>query len=114
MPTTITAQAASPNGTTLTFAAADATGNAVKNNGAVYVYLVNDGASPVGVTFAQHRACNQGFTHDATGSVPADGKPYPFGPFGVDRFNDANSLLTWTYDDDPADITVAATKPPTT
>ena len=89
------------------FVAASAGGDQVKNSGRVVINVANGGASSITVTFTAQKACNQGFTHNASATVAA-GATERIGPFDTYRFNDGSGLLNWTYSA-VTSVTVAAT-----
>lgn len=67
------------------------------NDGRTVVEVKNGNASADTVTINSIRACNQGFDHDAGGSVPGTTGDRIYGPFDPARFNDSNGQITITH-----------------
>jgi len=89
------------NGTSPTFAAADATGDNYINNGKTYLLVLNGGASPVTCTAVNQIADNFGgaaSSHNVAVSCPNGTTPTLIGPLDPFRFNDGNgrSNVTWS------------------
>lgn len=93
----LTVQQIDLDGLTPAFVAAAAGGDTFANNGRTYVHVVNGGAGASVVTVDSVSNCNQGFDHNAGGSVAA-GAEALFGPFPAARFNDVDELVSVTYD----------------
>lgn len=74
------------------------------NNQRTVLRVKNGGAAAVDVTIIAQKACEQGFLHDLTGSVPAGGDE-TFGPF--DRHY-MDGSTTEVYYSDVTSVTVAA------
>ena len=72
--------------------------------------VVNGGGGAVLVTISATRACNHGFTHDISESVPA-GQNRVFGPFDKERFNTSAGIVDVAYDQ-VTTVTVAALRLP--
>lgn len=106
---TLTVQESSPSGLVVSLAAADVAGDEFANAGKTYLDVHNASGGSITVTIVGQKVCNQGFLHDGGGSV-ADGVTKRFGPFPVDRFNDADNLVQVTYSA-VTSVTVAAVKP---
>lgn len=93
----LTVQQIDLDGLTPSFVAAAAGGDTFENAGRVYLHVKNGGAGAVAVTIDSVSNCNQGFDHNAGGSVAA-GAEGLFGPFPTARFNDINRQVSVTYD----------------
>lgn len=96
---TLTVQQIDLDGTTPSFVAAAAGGDQFANNGKTFFHVKNGGAGATVVTIDSIQDCNQGFDHNAGGTVAA-GAEGLFGPFQASRFNDpanANRVVV-TYD----------------
>lgn len=92
-----------------TYAACSAGGDTFANNGRVMLHFKNANLSTARVvTIDSLVACSYGFDHDVTVTVPADGDVV-VGFLEINRFNDAQSDVSMTYDNE-ADLTVAAIK----
>jgi hypothetical protein len=81
----LTVQKMGLGGLAPTFAAADAAGDNFDNTGQEYLHVKNGSAAAITATVDSVRACNQGFDHDASVSVPAGGERL-IGPFHPYRF----------------------------
>lgn len=71
-------------------------GDQFSNNGRTYLEITNGGASPITVTVASQRACDQGTAHNVTNSV-TNATTEIMGPFDPGRFNDASGMVQVTY-----------------
>lgn len=80
------------------FVAADVAGDTFVNNGNTELKIINDTPQAVDVTLTTQRPCNHGFTVDQVESAPGQTLFY-LGPFGADRFNDAQGLVHVSYSD---------------
>lgn len=87
----LTVQQIDLDGLTPAFVAAAAGGDTFANNGRSYVHVKNGGAGAITVTVDSVSNCNQGFDHNAGGSVAA-GAEGLFGPFPSARFNTAGEV----------------------
>lgn len=92
----LTVQSISQTGITPTFAAANALGDNIRNDGKSFLHIKNGGAASITVTFDSIGKCNQGFDHDVIITVTAAGERI-VGPFGVSRFNDELGKLNIAY-----------------
>lgn len=98
-------------GTTFTKAAATNGTDTFVNTGVEYFHITNAHAvNPRTVTFDAPGGCQFEFTansiHDNAVIVPALTTKI-IGPFPTGRFNDASNLVSVTYSDAAADLTVA-------
>lgn len=99
-------QAVKPAGEVTDYVAATAGGDTLQPGDNV-VLRVKAGATPVTVTIASYRPCDQGGTHNAGGVVAANTEQ-EFGPLPGNRFaNPTTGLVDVTYNQ-VATITVAA------
>jgi len=93
----------SPADVEAAFAPASAGGDTFANDGRTYIYVANDGASPITVTIDSPRACSYGFSHDVSFSAPA-GERRQAGPFNPSRFG---AVVSVAYSG-VTDVTIAA------
>lgn len=111
--TAITVQVIDPAGLSATYASGDATNDhEFANDGKTFLHVKNTGGSAVNVTINTQLNCSQGYSHDEGGSVPATTGDEMFGPFAVNRFNDANGNVLVDLDTDSG-ITLRAFRLPT-
>jgi len=94
-----------------TFAAATETGDLFPNSGREFIYVKNSSAGALTVTVNSQTACNQGYDHDETVSVPA-GKERMIGPFPKSRFDNADGRVQLTYSAGVTSLTIAVVQVP--
>lgn len=102
---TLSVQDTGLDGTDVTLAAADSGGDDFPNTGSEYLEVSNASGGEITVTCSASGDCNQGFTHDATATIP-DGESRRIGPFPTGRFGDSVSV---SYSS-ASSVTVAAVK----
>lgn len=105
----LTVQVIVLTGLTPTYGACLIGGDAVVNDGRIFLHFVN-GATESIVTVNSVKPCDQGADHDVVVTVPAN-EDRMIGPFNQARFNDANGKLQITYTN-VTTITVAAIRLP--
>lgn len=81
----LSVQTATLTGVEPTYVAASAGGDTVANNGGTALSVKNGSAAAITVTVDSVTACNYGFDHDISASVPA-GAERLIGPFNQTRF----------------------------
>ncbi len=87
--------------------AATPAGDTFVNNGQVILQIINAHAAAARtITIASPKTCNEGSTHVKTVTVAALTTKYVYG-FDVKRYNTTGDLVTLTYSDAAADLTVA-------
>lgn len=92
----LTVQDISRTGLNPSYASAAAGGDSFDNDGRTFVHVKNGSAGSITVTVNSQTACNYGFDHDETVSVPAGGERL-IGPFPKERFNDADGRVKLSY-----------------
>lgn len=102
----LTVQNITIDGLEVSYSSAASGGDTAANNGRMFLEIVNAGASARTVTVASQKACNQGYTHDESVSVPAS-ETRKMGPFLTNRFNNSDSAIEISYDA-VTSLTVAA------
>lgn len=86
--------------------AAAAGGDTFVNNGNVLLSIYNNhAADPRTITIASPKTCNEGSTHAKTVTVTAKQTKYVWG-FLPSRYNTTGDLVTLTYSDAGADLTI--------
>lgn len=94
---TLTVQSVSSAGVVpSSLVAAAGGGDQFSNDGNVLLDVANGGGSPITVTIASQRACDQGSTHNTTVTV-TNGTTKRIGKFPIDRYNDASGFVQVTY-----------------
>lgn len=93
---TLTVQSTTQAGLAPSFSAVSSS-DVFPNDGRTVIEVKNAGGSSDTVAINSIQACNQGFDHDAGGSVPATTGDRIFGPFDPSRFNDSNGQITITH-----------------
>lgn len=96
-------QKATLTGIAPTFSAASAGGDTIPNDGRTALHVKNGSAGAITVIVDSVTACNQGFDHDASVSVPAGGERM-IGPFDQGRFGTSTAVSYSAT----ASVTVAA------
>lgn len=102
---TLSVQDTALDGTDVTLAAADGSGDDFPNTGNEYLEVSNGSGGEITVTCSASGDCNQGFTHDSTTTIP-DGESRRIGRFPTARFGDSVSVSYSTA----TSVTVAAVK----
>lgn len=90
------------------FSAADVAGDTYTNQGTVYLFIANGGATPVDVTINNITPCNYGYDHDDLATIAA-GATTQLGPYAANRFNNADGQVEVSYSS-VADITIAVVR----
>jgi len=93
-------------GLSVSYVAADSTGDSFVNNGKTFIHVKNGGGSSIDVTVNSVTPCDQGFDHNAIVAVPASGEKM-IGPFLQTRFNSCDGKTSVTYSA-VTSVTVAA------
>lgn len=83
---------------------AAAAGDKYVNSGSERLYIVNASGGSITVTFDSQQACNQGFDHDTTLTVPA-GATRLAPALPIARYNDPSGFVNVAYTATPS-ITV--------
>ena len=100
---TLTSQAISEAGLTATYAAADAAGDVVANDGSIFLHVKNGGGSEVTVTItAQVTEVDSGVfgtltKGNASDSIAATTGESFIGPFPIGTFNNSDEQIAITY-----------------
>lgn len=96
------------------YEAALADGNEFENSGRHFIHAKNGNATEARtVTITSQVDCNQDVNHPAPVEILAADDEKMFGPFPVDRFNDAAGKVQITYTPSTgADITIAVIEVP--
>lgn len=103
---TLTVQDINASGITPSYTAASAGGDEFANDGKTMLHVKNGGVSSITVTIISQKTCNQGYQHNLTVDVAADGEKM-IGPFSAERFNNENGRVQVQYSD-VTSVTVAA------
>lgn len=88
-----------------TFGAVDVAGDWVINDGRQALWVWNQSASPITVTFAGSILCDQGQPHTYVMTIPAN-TLMKSPQFSTRRFKDSDGFLQWTYSA-TASVTIA-------
>lgn len=106
---TLTVHTLTRSGDSKAYVAADVAGDLVPNDGKVFLHFKNTNAATRTATVNSVKPCDQGFDHNEAILVAATTGDEMCGPFDPARFNDANGMLSVTYDA-VTNLTVAAVR----